>query len=111
MLPRSPGSSLGVAMAATDTLATRAAPWNGFADGRWQDQQRARAGVLDVDAVVDDRAGSGYIDREREPIVGLQPDAPLKRAILPNGGWRMVESRLCVYGFDPDPRLREIFTR
>ena len=32
----------------------------------------------------------GYIDRENEIIVGLQTEAPLKRAIMPNGGFRMV---------------------
>ena len=32
----------------------------------------------------------GYIDRENEIIVGLQTEAPLKRAIMPNGGLRMV---------------------
>ena len=45
----------------------------------------------------------GYIDRDRELIVGLQTDAPLKRAIMPNGGWRMVESGLEAYGYEPDP--------
>ena len=36
----------------------------------------------------------GYIDKDNELIVGLQTDAPLKRAIMPNGGWRMVEDAL-----------------
>ena len=36
----------------------------------------------------------GYIDREHELIVGLQTDAPLRRAIMPNGGLRMVERGL-----------------
>ena len=52
----------------------------------------------------------GYIDRERELIVGLQTDAPLKRAIMPNGGWRMVASGLAAYGIEADPRVAEIFT-
>jgi formate C-acetyltransferase len=34
----------------------------------------------------------GYIDKDSELIVGLQTDAPLKRAIMPNGGYRMVEA-------------------
>ena len=77
--------------------------------------ERATAGgVLDVDASTP--AGitahaPGYIDRDQELIVGLQTDAPLKRAIVPNGGWRMVETGLAAYGFEVDPRVKEIFTK
>jgi formate C-acetyltransferase len=53
----------------------------------------------------------GYIDREHELIVGLQTDAPLKRAIMPNGGWRLVANGLAAYGIEPDPRVAEIFTK
>jgi formate C-acetyltransferase len=77
-------------------------------------EERARGGVLDVDAATPSSITAhppGYIDRERELIVGLQTDAPLKRAIMPNGGWRMVENGLRAYGFEPEPRVREIFTR
>ncbi|MPY67350.1 formate C-acetyltransferase [Deinococcus sp. SDU3-2] len=75
-------------------------------------QERER-GVLDVSQIPSSITAHapGYIDRERELIVGLQTDAPLKRAIFPNGGWRMVESSLENYGFTPDPGVREIFTR
>ncbi|MGW4895873.1 formate C-acetyltransferase [Kitasatospora sp. NPDC004240] len=52
----------------------------------------------------------GWIDRERELIVGLQTDAPLKRAIMPNGGWRMVAGALRTYGYPVDPRLEKVFT-
>jgi formate C-acetyltransferase len=52
----------------------------------------------------------GYIDKNLELIVGLQTDAPLKRAIMPKGGWRMVETSLKAYGFEPDPEIRKIFT-
>lgn len=52
----------------------------------------------------------GYIDEDLELVVGVQTDAPLKRAIFPNGGWRMVESSLKVYGEEPDPQVRKIFT-
>ena len=52
----------------------------------------------------------GYIDKDLELIVGLQTDAPLKRAIMPKGGWRMVEASLKAYGFEPDPEIRKIFT-
>jgi len=53
----------------------------------------------------------GYIDRDNEVIVGLQTDAPLKRAIMPNGGFRMVASALKAYGYPVDPVVAEIFTR
>jgi len=52
----------------------------------------------------------GYIDRERELIVGLQTDAPLKRAIMPYGGWRMVAGALKTYGYPVSPLLEKIFT-
>ncbi|HZX33528.1 MAG TPA: formate C-acetyltransferase [Rhodocyclaceae bacterium] len=71
-------------------------------------------GVLDVSA---DRGSSilahdaGYIDRDNEVIVGLQTDAPLKRAIMPNGGLRMVESGLEAYGFKIDPAVSEVWTK
>jgi formate C-acetyltransferase len=75
-------------------------------------QERAK-GVLDVSA---DRASSiiahdaGYIDQGNEVIVGLQTDAPLKRAIMPNGGLRMVEGGLQAFGFTLDPVIKEIWT-
>ena len=53
----------------------------------------------------------GYIDKASEIIVGLQTDAPLKRAIMPFGGWRVVEASLKAYGIEPDPKLAEIFTK
>ncbi|MFJ7906527.1 formate C-acetyltransferase [Kitasatospora sp. NPDC096204] len=53
----------------------------------------------------------GYIDRDRELIVGLQTDAPLRRAIMPAGGWRMVAGALSTYGYPVDPELEKIFTR
>lgn len=52
----------------------------------------------------------GWIDRDAELIVGLQTDAPPKRAIMPYGGWHVVETSLKTCGFEVDPRLKEIFT-
>jgi formate C-acetyltransferase len=78
------------------------------------EERATSGGVLDVDASTPSSITAhapGYIDRERELIVGLQTDAPLKRAIVPNGGWRMVENGLRAYGFEPDDRVREIFTK
>lgn len=71
-------------------------------------------GVYDVDFETPSTITShapGYIDRENELIVGLQTDAPLKRAIMPNGGWRMVEKSLKTYGYPVPDQLKKIFTK
>src|SRR5262247_2431706 len=70
-------------------------------------------GVVDVSQVPSSilAHGPGYIDKEREIIVGLQTDAPLKRAIMPLGGWRVVAASLEAYGYNPDERVGEIFTK
>jgi len=53
---------------------------------------------------------AGYINKELETIVGLQTDAPLKRAIIPNGGIRMVEGSAKAYDRKLDPMVSKIFT-
>jgi formate C-acetyltransferase len=71
-------------------------------------------GVYDVDATTPSTITAhspGYIGRDAELIVGLQTDAPLKRAIMPFGGWRVVETSLTTYRYEVDPRLKEIFTK
>src|SRR5690625_3908706 len=71
-------------------------------------------GVYDVDAQTPSTITShapGYINKDSEVIVGLQTDAPLKRAIMPNGGWRMVSNALKTYGYEVDPTVEEIFTK
>jgi formate C-acetyltransferase len=76
--------------------------------------ERERQGVLDIDTHTPSTITShqpGYIDQDNELIVGLQTDSPLKRAIVPNGGWRMVLNGLEAYGYEPDPRVAEIFTK
>lgn len=75
--------------------------------------EERRKGVLDISQIPSSITAHapGYIDRENEVIVGLQTDAPLKRAIMPNGGLRMVTNALKAYGYEPDPRVVETFTR
>jgi len=75
--------------------------------------QEREKGILDVDQVPSSilAHAPGYIDKDREIIVGIQTDEPLKRAIMPFGGWRVVASSLEGYGYEPDARLREIFTK
>ncbi|HSF25730.1 MAG TPA: formate C-acetyltransferase [Blastocatellia bacterium] len=70
-------------------------------------------GVLDVSQIPSSITAHapGYIDRENEVIVGLQTEAPLKRAIMPNGGFRMVLNALKTYGYEPDPHVVEAFTK
>ena len=75
--------------------------------------EERRKGVLDISQVPSSITahGPGYIDRENEIVVGLQTDAPLKRAIMPNGGFRMVANALKAYGYEPDPHVVEAFTK
>ncbi len=75
--------------------------------------EERKKGVLDVSQVPSSITahGPGYIDEANELIVGLQTEAPLKRAIMPNGGLRMVVSALKAYGFEPDPAVVEIFSK
>lgn len=75
-------------------------------------EERER-GVYDIDTHVPGRItshGPGYISDDDNVVVGLQTDAPLKRAMIPNGGWRMVEGALKTYGYEVDPVVKEIFT-
>ena len=76
------------------------------------DEERRAGGVLDIDEhTISDIAAyrPGYIDRELEQIVGLQTDAPLKRAIMPFGGIRMVRKSLEAYGRKMDPEVERVF--
>src|SRR5262245_4673188 len=75
--------------------------------------EERKKGVLDVSQIPSSITAHapGYIDREHEVIVGLQTEAPLKRAIMPNGGFRMVVSGLKTYGYTPDPHVVDAFTK
>jgi formate C-acetyltransferase len=75
--------------------------------------EERKKGVLDISQIPSSITahGPGYIDRENEVILGLQTEAPLKRAIMPNGGFRMVLSALKAYGYTPDPKVAEIFSK
>src|SRR5499425_196775 len=75
--------------------------------------EERKKGVLDISQLPSSITAHapGYIDRDNEIIVGLQTDAPLKRAIMPNGGLRMVVNALKAYGYEPDPRVVETFSK
>lgn len=75
-------------------------------------KEERKKGILDASTDVVSSIvayGPGYIDKEKEIIVGLQTDAPLKRAIMPNGGLRMVENGLEAFGYKLDPKIQEIY--
>ncbi|SHJ97322.1 formate C-acetyltransferase [Tepidibacter formicigenes] len=73
-----------------------------------------KGGTLDVDTKTVSSITShkaGYIDKDLETIVGLQTDAPLKRAVMPFGGIRMVENSCKAYGYELDSSIKEAFTK
>ena len=75
--------------------------------------EERKKSVLDVSLIPSSITAHapGYIDREKEVIVGLQTDAPLKRAIMPNGGWRMVLTSLKTYGYEAPQSVVDTFTK
>ena len=81
-----------------------------------QKEERAKIGVLDMDTDVVSTLtshGPGYINeslKDREQVVGLQTDKPLKRAFMPFGGIRMAEEACTCNGYTPSPVLHKFFT-
>ncbi len=76
-------------------------------------KEERKKGVLEISQIPSSITSHppGYIDRDKEVIVGLQTEKPLRRAIMPNGGLRMVLSSLKVYNCEPDPHVVEAFTK
>ena len=78
----------------------------------YKKEHNAEGGVLDIDTKTISTVSSheaGYIDKDLEDIVGLQTDSPLKRAIMPFGGIRIVEQSCKAYGREVDPEVDKIF--
>ncbi len=78
------------------------------------DEEHKRGGVYDVDVSTVSTVTShkaGYIDKDKEIIKGLQTDKPLKRAIKPLGGIRVVEQACKDYGYELDSRIKEIYLK
>lgn len=74
--------------------------------------ERERGGVYDIDEKTISTITShqaGYINKDLEQIVGLQTDEPLKRAIMPFGGIRLVYNSLKAYGKEMDPQVANVF--
>jgi formate C-acetyltransferase len=77
-------------------------------------KEEQKKGVLDVDTKTPSTMLAhkpGYIDQKNEVIVGLQTDAPFKRAMFPYGGLKMVQAGAKAAGFDVDPSVVETFTK
>ncbi|MCI8587145.1 MAG: formate C-acetyltransferase [Clostridia bacterium] len=80
----------------------------------YKKEKESNGSVLDIDTKtisMIDAYEAGYIDKELEEIVGLQTDSPLKRAIMPFGGIKIVEKSCEAYGRKVDPDVDEIFTK
>ena len=76
-------------------------------------QERAKDGVLDMDTSIPSTVVShqaGYINKDKEVIVGLQTEKPLKRAFMPFGGIRTAVTACKSYGYEADPEVIKIFT-
>ena len=85
--------------------------WNEVLD-LYKEEKESPGGVLDIDTKTISTVSShdaGYIDKDLEEIVGLQTDAPLKRAIMPFGGIKIVEKSCEAYGREVDPEVDKIF--
>ena len=75
-------------------------------------KEHEAGGVLDVDVKTISTVSAhdaGYIQKELELIVGLQTDAPLKRAIMPFGGIRTVKNSLETHGYSMDAESAHVF--
>ena len=81
-----------------------------------QREERKKGGVLDMETEVVSGINAypaSYMKEEyknREKIVGLQTNKPLKRAFMPYGGIKMAEQACTTYGYTPSPELHKIFT-
>ena len=76
-------------------------------------KEREAGGVLDMDTKVVSTIlshGPGYLDKEKETIVGFQTDKPFKRALMPYGGIRMAKQACEDNGYHLDPEVEEFFT-
>ncbi|ASJ96420.1 MULTISPECIES: formate C-acetyltransferase [Shewanella] len=98
-------SFLAGATEATNTL------WDKVMEGIKQENRTHAPVDFDTDKVSTITSHeAGYIDQNLETIVGLQTDAPLKRAMLPNGGIRMVEGSCAAYGRELDPNIKYVYS-
>lgn len=88
--------------------------WRYLDEHQLSEERDHRVYDVDVHTPADiDAFAAGYIESPEvdDVVVGIQTDEPCKRAMMPNGGWRMVEQAIKEAGKEPDPSVREIFTK
>ena len=76
------------------------------------EEERKRGGVYDLDTKLVSTItshGPGYLDKDKETVVGFQTDQPFKRALQPFGGIRMSVSAAKAYGYEIDEEVIKIF--
>lgn len=77
-------------------------------------EERAKGGVLDMDTKIISGItshGPGYLDKDKEKIVGFQTDKPFKRSLQPYGGIRMAVKACEENGYHVDPQIVEFFQK
>ncbi|WP_310604425.1 formate C-acetyltransferase [Anaerosporobacter sp.] len=75
--------------------------------------EETKKGILDAETTIPSSItafGAGYVDKDKEVIVGFQTDKPLKRGIFPNGGIRMVKTALSSFGYELNKQTENIYT-
>ena len=84
--------------------------WNDLSELMKEERERGCFADTKTVATITSHA-AGYINKEKEKIVGLQTDKPLVRSCHPFGGMRVVENALNAYDYEVDPEMKEIFTK
>ena len=86
--------------------------WDHLEEHYLKEERKVRILDVDTDTPSDiDAFPAGYISEDDDVIVGLQTDSPLKRAMMPNGGWRMVAQAIKEAGKEVNPDVEKIFTK
>lgn len=86
--------------------------WDHLETHYLSEERRRRVFDVDTHTPADvDAFPAGYISEDDDVIVGLQTDVPLKRAMMPSGGWRMVETAIKEAGKEVDEDVKKIFTQ
>ena len=78
------------------------------------EEEHKKGGVLDMDTHIISTItshGPGYLNKEKETIVGFQTDKPFKRALQPNGGIRMAIKACEDNGYHVDPEIVDFYTK
>ncbi|EOB1207327.1 formate C-acetyltransferase [Photobacterium damselae] len=95
----------------TEATPATAKLWDAVMEGIKQENATHAPVDFDTDVISTITAhDAGYINKELETIVGLQTDAPLKRALIPNGGIRMIEGSCKVYGRELNADIKKIYS-